>query len=194
MLYTNNPGDHDAQLKAVQARGYDVLEFDQIVDNHFIHHLEYQQSELRFVRIDSETVDNLIEKEDSPESVLSEEEQETVKKVFEGLIEGKAGAQVQLKAMSPEDQPVVITRPEFMRRMKEMQALQGMGGMDFPDSYNVVINTNHPLIAQKLLKLDEESARADLATYLFQLSLLHQNMLKGAELSSFILRAQEMIR
>jgi molecular chaperone HtpG len=194
LLYTNNPSDHDAQLKAVQARGYDVLEFDQIVDNHFIHHLEYQQSELRFVRIDSETVDNLIEKEDSPESVLSEEEQETVKKVFEGLIEGKAGAQVQLKAMSPEDQPVVITRPEFMRRMKEMQALQGMGGMDFPDSYNVVINTNHPLIAQKLLKLEEESARADLATYLFQLSLLHQNMLKGAELSSFIQRAQEMIR
>lgn len=194
VLYTNHQADHDVQIKAAQAKGYDVLEFDQIVDNHFIQHLEYQQSELRFARVDSDTIDHLIQKEDAPESVLSEQEQNSVKEVFESLVKGKTGARVELKAMAPEDQPVVVTRPEFMRRMKEMQALQGMGGNDFLDSYNVVINSNHPLIVQKLLKTDDEQARADLATYLYQLALLHQNMLKGAELTGFIQRAQSMIK
>jgi molecular chaperone HtpG len=80
-----------------------------------------------------------------------------------------------------------------MRRMKEMQALQGMGGNDFLDSYNVVVNANHPLIVQKLLNVAGEQAKTELATYLYQLALLHQNMLKGAELTSFIQRAQAMI-
>lgn len=193
VLYTNHPADHDVQIKAAQAKGYDVLEFDQIVDNHFIQHLEYQQSELRFARVDSDTADHLIQKEDAPEPVLSEQEQNSVKEIFESLVKGKTGARVELKAMAPEDQPVVITRPEFMRRMKEMQALQGMGGNDFLDSYNVVINANHPLIVQKLLNAADEQAKASLATYLYQLALLHQNMLKGAELTSFIQRAQAMI-
>lgn len=194
VLYTNHPADHDVQIKAAQAKGYDVLEFDQIVDNHFIHHLEYQQSELRFARVDSDTIDHLIQKEDAPEPVLSEQEQNSVKGIFESLVQGKTGARVELKAMAPEDQPVVITRPEFMRRMKEMQALQGMGGNDFLDSYNVVINANHPLIVQKLLNAADEQAKTDLATYLYHLALLHQNMLKGAELTSFIQRAQAMIK
>ncbi len=193
VLYTNHPADNDVQIKAAQAKGYDVLEFDQIVDNHFIQHMEYQQSELRFARVDSDTVDHLIQKEDAPESVLSEQEQTTVKEIFESLVKGKTSARVELKAMAPEDQPVVVTRPEFMRRMKEMQALQGMGGNDFLDSYNVVINANHPLIVQKLLNATDEQAKTELATYLYQLALLHQNMLKGAELTSFIQRAQAMI-
>ena len=193
-LYSSSPNDHDSQIKAAQAKGYDVLEFDQIVDNHFMHHLEQQMSEINFARVDSDTIDQLIQKEDAPESVLSEKEQNTVKEVFESLVKGKMGAQVVLKSLAPEDQPVVITRPEFMRRMKEMQALQGMPGNDFLDSYNVVINTNHPLIAQKMLKMRKEENRDNLATYLYQLALLHQNMLKGAELTSFIQRSQEMIK
>lgn len=193
-LYTNNQADHNAQVSTARAKGYDVLDFDQIVDNHFIHHLEYQMSDIRFARVDSDTIDNLIEKEDAQESVLSEQEQHTVKEVFESLVKGKAGAQVVLKALAPEDQAVLITRPEFMRRLKEMQALQGMAGNDFMDSYNVVVNTNHPLIVQKLLKTEGEEARNDLATYLYQLALLHQNMLKGADLTSFVQRAQAMIQ
>ena len=192
-LYTNSPNDHNAQIKAAKAKGYDVLEFDQIVDNHFIHHLEHQMSEINFARVDSDTIDQLIQKEDAPESVLSEKEQTTVKELFDSLVKEKVGANIILKSLAPEDQPVVITRPEFMRRMKEMQALQGMPANDFLDSYNVVVNTNHPLIAQKLLKMRKEN-RNELVTYLYQLALLHQNMLKGAELTRFIERAHEMVK
>ena len=87
----------------------------------------------------------------------------------------------------PEDQPVLITKPEFMRRMKEMQALQGMGGMgDFPDSYNVVVNTNHPIVVDKLLKINEEPAQASLVQYLINLALLQQGMLRGEALTGFV--------
>lgn len=193
-LYTANPVDHDSQIKAAQAKGFDILEFDQIVDNHFMHHLEHQVPEISFARVDSDTIDQLIKKDDAPESVLSEEEQKTVKELFESLVKEKIGAHVVLKSMAPDDQPVLITRPEFLRRMKEMQALQGMPGNDFLDSFNVVVNTNHPLVAQKLLNIKEESAQKDLATYLYQLAMLHQNMLKGAELTGFIQRSQSMIQ
>ena len=94
-----------------------------------------------------------------------------------------------LKALSPQDAPVLITRPEFMRRWKEMQALQSQQfGMDF-DSYNLVVNTNHPLIADKMLKLAEGEARTDFAKYLYDLALLNQGMLKGKDLSNFIQKA-----
>jgi molecular chaperone HtpG len=89
--------------------------------------------------------------------VLSEKEQEEVKSLFEAVAKGQPGASVTV-ALSPDDQPVLITKPEFMRRMKEMQSMHGMGALgDIPDSYNVVVNTNHPLIAQKLLKISDES-------------------------------------
>jgi len=192
-LYTNEPGSHHVQIEAAKAKGYDVLEFDQFVDNHFIHHLEHQVEGISFARVDSDTIDQLIQKEDTPESVLNEQEQNTIKEVFENLVKGKTGTRVVLKSLAPDDQPVLITRPEFMRRMKEMQALQGMPGNDFLESYNVVVNTNHPLVAQKLLKTEGEEARKDLANYLYQLALLHQNMLRGAELTSFIQRTQAMI-
>ncbi len=195
LLYSNSPSDHDVQISAAKAKGYDVLEFDQIIDNHFIQHLEHQENAgISFARVDSDTIDQLIQKEDAPESVLSEEEQKTIRELFEALVKDKPGARVALKSLSPEDQPVLITRPEFLRRMKEMQSLQGMPGNDFLESYNVVVNTNHPLLAQKLLKVKKEKDRQELAVYLYQLALLHQNMLKGAELTSFIQRSQTMIK
>lgn len=195
LLYSNGPSDHDVQISAAKAKGYDVLEFDQIIDNHFIQHLEHQENAgISFARVDSDTIDTLIQKEDAPESVLSEEEQKTIRELFEALVKDKPGARVALKSLSPEDQPVLITRPEFLRRMKEMQSLQGMPGNDFLESYNVVVNTNHPLLAQKLLKVKKEKDRQEMAVYLYQLALLHQNMLKGAELTSFIQRSQTMIK
>jgi molecular chaperone HtpG len=193
LLYTHHPGEHDAQIEAAKAKSYDVLEFDQIVDNHFMQHLEYQAGGISFARVDSDTVDQLIQKEDNPESVLSEKEQEQIKGIFESLVKEKAGARIVLKPLSPEDQPVLITKPEFMRRMKEMQAMQGMGGADFLDAYNVVVNVNHPLVANKLLKKRSEEARNEMAVYLFQMALLHQNMLKGTDLTGFIRKTQEML-
>jgi len=148
-------------------------------------HLEMKLGDVTFVRVDSDTVDNLVQKDEQRESVLSEEEQASVKTVFEGLAT-EAGGTVVLKAMSPEDLPVQITRPEFMRRMKEMQTLQGMGMGDFPDSFNIMVNSNHPLIAEKLLNAEQDSDRNEIASYLLNLARLNQNMLKGAQLTAFI--------
>jgi len=182
LLYTNSPSEHDSFIQAAKGRGYSVLEMSTVLDNHFMQKLESSGENVTFVRVDSDTVDNLVQKDETNESVLSEKEEETVKTLFTELVTD-AGASVSTKAMSPDDQPIVITRPEFMRRMMEMQAMQGMGMGNFPDSYNVVINTNNPLVADKLLKLEGEE-KTDLAKYLIDLAKLNQNMLKGAEVLS----------
>ena len=164
------------------------------LDAHFMQHLEQKLGNVTFVRVDSDTLDNLVQKDDEKESVLSEKEQETVKAVFEGITKEKAGSSVELKPLSPDDQPVQITRNEFMRRMKEMQAL---GGGGFPggmgDMYNVVINTNHPFIAEKLLNAKEEE-REPLGKHLVDLALLNQGMLKGAELSAFVKKSLDFLK
>ena len=190
-LYTNAPEDHDSFIQSAKGRSYDVLELGTVLDNHFMQSLEQKQGDLTFIRVDSDTVDNLVQKDEVAASVLSEKEEESVKTVFQGIVD-KMG-KVETKALSPEDQPIVITRPEFMRRMKEMQAMQGMGMGNFPDSYNVVVNTNHPLVAEKLLK-SEEAAQKDLAKYLYDLALLNQNMLKGTALTSFINKSLTFIK
>ena len=144
-----------------------------------------------FVRIHSDTTHNIIQKDEKLESVLSESEEAKVKGLFDEAVKGKgAMAQIQLKALSPNEHPVVITKPEFMRRMMEMQAMSGNQGFgNFPESYNVVVNTNHPLIADKLLKMEQEDKKTEFVDYLYNLALLNQNMLKGANLSNFINRS-----
>ena len=191
LLYTNSPSEHDSFIQAAKNRGYNILEMGTILDNHFMQKLEMTLGDVTFVRVDSDTADNLVQKDEKAESVLSEKEEEKVKTIFTELIT-EAGASVSTKAMSPEDQPVVITRPEFMRRMKEMQAMQGMSFGDFPDSYNVVVNTNHPLVADRLLKVKGEKKK-DLAKYLYDLALLNQNMLKGTDLTNFINKSLDFI-
>lgn len=197
MLYTHNTEEHHSLIEAAKERGYDVLEFDNVIDAHFMQHLEYKMKDVTFVRVDSDTVDNLVQKDEKQESVLNEKEQETVKIVFEELVKDKKGPTVTLKPLSPNDQPVQITRPEFIRRMKDMQALGGGGMMgmgDFGDMYNVVVNTNHPFVADKLLKLAEGDERNSLGKHLLDLALLNQGMLKGAELSAFVKKSLEFLK
>ncbi|HRI62277.1 MAG TPA: molecular chaperone HtpG [Saprospiraceae bacterium] len=188
VIYTNDPEGHDAQIKAAGSRGFDVLRLDTVLDNHWMQHLEYRSElGLVFVRVDSDTTDNLVQKDEKRESVLSEKEQEDVKKCFEAVVKNQPGASVTLAPLSPDDQPVLITKPEFMRRMKEMQSMHGMGAFgDFPDSYNVVVNTNHPLVAQKLLKISDEAEQNGLSQYLVNLALLQQGMLRGEALTGFV--------
>ncbi|MBK9013455.1 MAG: molecular chaperone HtpG [Saprospiraceae bacterium] len=196
MLYTHNAEEHHSLLEAAKERGYDVLEFDNVIDAHFMQHLEHKLKDVTFVRVDSDTIDNLVQKDEKQESVLSEKEQETVKSVFEDLVKGKSGPTVTLKPLSPNDQPVQITRPEFIRRMKEMQAL-GDGGIsidDFGDMYNIVVNSNHPFVADKLLKLPEGDERSALGKHLLDLALLNQGMLKGAELSAFVKKSLQFLK
>ncbi|MCR9101769.1 MAG: molecular chaperone HtpG [bacterium] len=193
MLYTHAPDQHNTFTEAAKNKGYDVLIFDNVIDNHFMQHLEQKLGDVTFVRVDSDTVDNLVQKDEATESVLNEDEQNTVKGVFEKIVTDK-GSSVVTKALSPEDQPVTITRPEFMRRMKEMQSLQGMSFGDFPDSVNVVVNTNHPLVAQKLLKEEDESKQQEVADYLYKLAMLNQQMLKGADLTAFINKSLNFLK
>lgn len=193
MLYTNDPDQHDSFTEAAKAKGYDVLIFDNVLDNHFMQHLEQKLGNITFVRVDSDTVDNLVQKDEQTDSVLSEEEQSTVKAVFEKVVTDK-GSTVITKALSPKDQPVTITRPEFMRRMKEMQSLQGMNFGDFPDSVNVVVNSNHPLVAQKLLKETDDGKQQEVADYLYKLAMLNQQMLKGAALTEFINKSLSFLK
>lgn len=183
MIYANDPASQDAAISAAKKQGYDVLLLDHIIDNHFIQVLEQKEDKLTFVRIDSDTVDNLVQTDETKESVLSEEQTEAVKTVF-GTIAGE-GKSIEVKALSPEDQPVQIVRPEFMRRMKEMQAMQGMDLGAFPDDFKVVVNGNHPLVADKLVSTEGDDQQ-EVADYLYKLALLNQNMLKGSELTAFV--------
>lgn len=192
-LYTNNPIDHDSAIQSCKNRGYDVLVFDHVIDNHFLQHLEYKTENTSFVRVDAETVDHLVEKDEKQESVLSDDEQQKVKERFEKVVAGGSGTIV-LKALSPDDQPVLVTKPEFMRRMKEMQALQGMSMDAFPDMHNIVINTNHPLIATKLIKMRSEEKKDEFVKYLHDLALLNQNMLKGADLTAFVNKSLDFLK
>jgi len=193
MLYTHAPDQHNTFTEAAKNKGYDVLIFDNVIDNHFMQHLEQKLGDVTFVRVDSDTVDNLVQKDEATESVLNEDEQNTVKGVFEKIVTDQ-GSSVVTKALSPEDQPVTITRPEFMRRMKEMQSLQGMSFGDFPDSVNVVVNTNHPLVAQKLLKEEDEGKQQEVADYLYKLAMLNQQMLKGSDLTAFINKSLSFLK
>jgi len=188
-IYTQDPEANDALVKAAKNRGYDVLKMDTVLDNHWMQHIEYRSSlDLLFVRIDSDTLDKLVQKEEEKTSVLSETEIASVKTVFEKTIGDKtAGGRVECAALAPDDAPVAITRPEFLRRMKEMQAMHGMGaGGDFLDSYNVVVNTNHPLVAGKLVKTENADEQAALARYLYEVALLQQGMLRGEALTKFV--------
>ena len=189
LIYTNNPQQQHAQIEAAKAHGYLVLEMDSVIDNHFMQSVEYKDPTLTFVRVDSDTVDNLVDKDEKKVSVLNEAEEKTVKDIFEPMVKKAGGlSSVILKPLSGEDAPVQITRNEFMRRMTEMRQFQGMNLGEMPDSFDVVVNTNHPLVAQKLLH-ETGDAQTELAKYLYDLALVSQGMLKGAELTAFVKRS-----
>jgi molecular chaperone HtpG len=183
-IYSNNPVKHHSFIEAAKAYSYDVLEMDTIIDNHFMQHLEAKVDKLSFTRVDANTADKLIEKDETRESVLSEEEQNTIKTVFEAQV--GVGASVVMEALSPDDQPVIITKPEFIRRMREMSVMQGMAMGNMPEMFNVVVNTNHPIVGGKLLNAENEAKQSEVAKYLYNLALLNQGMLKGADLTTFI--------
>jgi molecular chaperone HtpG len=184
-VYTNNIKEQYSYIESAKSYGYEVLLFDHIIDNHFIQHLEYKGHNLTFVRVDSDTVDNLVQKDEKKESVLSDDQQNKIKELFTTILGENKGSSVEIKALSPDDQPIVIVKPEFMRRMKEMQMVQGGGDDLFGDMYNLIINSNHPIIADKLIKANEGEQKS-MSIYLHKLALLQQNMLKGEDLSTFI--------
>lgn len=193
-IYTNDADAHHTQVSAAKEKGYDVLIFDNVIDNHFMQQLEQKDGAVTFVRVDSDTTDKLVQKDEEAESVLNEEQEKTVKSTFEAILGEQTGKSIELRALSPNDQPVMITRPEFIRRMQEMQAMQGMDMGPMGDMYNVVVNSNHELVAGKLLEAENEDEQKALADYLYKLALLNQGMLKGEKLTEFVNRSLSFLK
>ncbi len=192
-IYTNDAQKQDAFIQSANKKNYDVLVLDSPIDNHFINQLEQKLEKTTIKRVDSSVANKLIEKEESSEHVLSEDQVKQVTEIFEKSIT-KPGMQVEVVALSPDEMPVTVTMDEFMRRMKDMAAMGG-GGMGFygqmPDSYKVAINGNHPLVT-KILKAKGDN-QSKLAKQAVDLALLAQGMLTGAELTSFVTRSVSLI-
>ncbi len=191
-LYTNNPEEQFSFVKKAKERGYDVLHIDGPLAPHWIAKLEQTMENISFARVDADTLDKLIKKTDEIPSKLSKEEEETLKPVFTNSVNNDKYT-VQFESMSETDAPIIITQPEFIRRMMEQQKLGGGGGFygAFPEMYTMVVNGNHPKVSNLLVKSEEE--RASVAKQLTDLALLAQGMLKGEALNSFIERNIEHI-
>ncbi|GAB3300284.1 heat shock protein Hsp90 family protein [Hymenobacter tenuis] len=194
VLYTTDPEAQHAYVQAATERGYDVLKLDAVLDPHFIGQLEQKLEKTTFKRVDADTVSKLIEKDETTESVLSDDDKTKLQDVFKQAISNEH-MHVQVEALSPQDAPVIITLPEFMRRMKDMQRVGGGGGMQMfgslPDSYTVSVNANHP-VAQRVLQAEGE-AGSKLARQAFDLALLAQGMLKGEALTAFVKRSADLL-
>ena len=193
-LYASNAEEEHAYIEKAKAKGYDVLLMDSPLESHFINLLEQKIEKTRFVRVDSDTVEKLIPHDDSIPEKLTKEEKEKLQPIIEGEID-KQRFTVQLESLEESDAPMQVTQSEFMRRYREMAQTSG-GGMGFygelPESYNLVVNINHPLISRLLNETDNEKQK-ELVHQLTDLALLGNGLLKGEALSRFLKRSVEMI-
>jgi molecular chaperone HtpG len=194
-LYTNNVIEQHVFVEKALEKGYEVLVMDSPIDAHFIDFIERKNTDATFVRVDADTIDKLINKEESLPSTLSEAEQNELKPMIEGVLPANKFTVV-FESLSETDQPMQITNPEFMRRMKEMQAMGGgaMSGFygNMPEIYNLVVNSNHPLI-NKAVHEKDEAKKKEMLKQSSDLALLSQNLLKGEELTKFIKRSYDLI-
>ena len=191
VLYTSDPEAQSTYIQSAKKKGYDVLVMDHMIDSHFIGQLEQKIENTTFKRIDSESVEKLVDKGEKVASVLSEKETTKVKEVFEKVINNPSFA-VAVEPLDSAELPVSVTLPEFMRRMKDMSMAGGNGGMGMgmmPDSYQVVVNANHSL-TQKIL--NAKAKKEELARQAYDLALLSQGLLKGEALSNFIDRSVDL--
>ena len=196
VLYASNKDEQHAYIDAAKEKGYEVLFLDSPIVSHLIQKLETTEEKVTFVRVDGDHIDNLIKKDEEQISKLNDEEKETLKTVLTEIIPQDKFT-VQLEAMDSNANPFIITQPEFMRRMKEMQQTGGGGGMfgmgNMPDMYNLVVNTNNELIGE-ILTTKTAKKKERLVNQALDLARLSQNLLKGEELTTFIKRSFEMIK
>ena len=195
VLYASNKETQHSYIDIAKAKGYQVLLLDSPIVSHLIQKLEADNENLTFARVDADHIDKLIEKEEVQISKLSEDEQTNLKAVLEAIVP-KANYTVQLEPMDSNAAPFMITQPEFMRRMKEMSA-SGGGGMfgmgNFPDMYNLVVNSNSTL-ATTILQTEDKSAQELLVKQALDLAKISQGLLKGEELTAFVKRSFETLK
>lgn len=194
ILYTSNPVQQDSYVQAAKAKGYKVVKLETLVDAGFINQMEMKWEQVHFTRVDSDIADNLIDKQESLATVLSPEDETRLKGLFEKDIPG-LHVTVEVKGLSPDALPVVATRPEFMRRMKDMAAMSGSMGSfyaNMPDEVTLTVNGNHSIFQTVLNEKDNEK-QEKIVHNLADLALLSQGLLKGNELTAFINRSVELI-
>lgn len=194
ILYASNKEEQHSYIEIAKEKGYEVLLLDSPIISHLIQKLESTNEKTSFVRVDSDPIDTLIKKEDEALSKLTDDEKETLKTFLSEVIPAEKFS-VQLEAMDSTANPFIITEPEFMRRMKEMQqtggGMFGMGNM--PDMYNLIVNTNHGLISE-ILNTKTKKKKERLINQALDLAKLSKNLLKGEEMTTFIKRSYEMIK
>jgi molecular chaperone HtpG len=195
ILYASDTEAQHSYIEAAKAKGYEVLLMNSPIVAHLMQKLETSKEKITFARVDADHLDKLIAKEETQISKLSDDENETLKTQIEGVLGDKSSFMVQLEPMDSEAAPFVITEPEFMRRMKEMQqtggGMFGMGNM--PDMYNLVVNTNHPLVGE-ILQSKTDKKRQRLIEQSLDLARLSKGLLKGEALTRFIQRSFDMVK
>ncbi len=189
VLFTNSPETQDTYISSARKRSYDVLKLDGVIDQHFVQVLEKKLENTDVKRVDADSIDKLIDKDIKVEISLSEDEQNTLRDAFKRVL-GNDKLNVTVEALPTDELPVLLVMPEFMRRMQEMSEAQGMDMAMFGGSpqFNVIINGNHKLI-HKILKTTETAANDALIRQIYDLALLSQNKLSGANLTAFITRS-----
>lgn len=195
LLYASNKEEQHSYIEAAKEKGYEILLLDSPIVTHLLQKVESKEEKLSFVRVDSDHIENLIKKEDTQISKLSEEEKTSLKTFLDEVVP-KEKFNVQLEALDSNANPFIITEPEFMRRMKDMQQTGG-GGMfgmgHFPEIYNLIVNTNHALVSE-ILNTKTQKKKERLVNQALDLARLSKNLLKGEELTAFIKRSYEMIK
>jgi molecular chaperone HtpG len=194
ILYTTDPVQQGAYIQGAAAKGYTVVSMETIVDAAFINNMEMKWSDVTFTRVDADITDNLIDKGEDVGSVLSKEEEEKLKSLFQ-IQTPSSQVSVEIKGLAQDTAPVLATRPEFMRRMKDMAAISGPGASFYasmPDEVTLTVNGNHKVI-QQILKTEDTDRQQKLVRNLADLALLSQGLLKGNELTSFINRNVELM-
>lgn len=194
IIYTTNPVQQDAYIQAANAKGYKVVKLETLVDAGFINQMEHKWNIVHFVRVDADIADNLVDKQEAMDAALTKDESDKLKTLFERNAEGLQ-VTVEIKGLSPDAPPVVATRPEFMRRMKDMSAMSGpMGSFyaNMPDEVTLTVNGNHA-IYQKVIAQQDVAEQEKLVHNLADLALLSQGLLKGNQLTAFINRSVEIM-
>jgi molecular chaperone HtpG len=196
IIYTTDEIQQDAYIQAAKAKGYYVVRLNDLIDASWIGQMEMKLEKVQFVRVDADIADNLVDKDENNESVLSLEQANQLVDLFKAKV-SNSNAVVEVKGLSPEAAPVVATRPEWSRRMKDMAQASGGGGMmgfyaSMPDEVNFTLNGNHPVHGQILEEADE-AKKEKLVRNLIDLALLSQGMLKGSDLTDFISRSVDLM-
>ena len=196
ILYASNKDEQHSYIEAAKTKGYEVLLLDSPIVSHLIQKLESEKENTSFVRVDSDHVDNLIKKDEATVSKLSEEEKTTLETILKEVVPSEK-FMVQLETMDSNSAPFMITQPEFMRRMKEMQQTGGGGGMfgmgNMPEMHNLIVNINSELVGE-ILNTKTKKKQERLITQSLDLAQLSQGLLKGEALTNFINRSYEMIK